>query len=232
MAHLKDLVVDGDARIIGNLYSSNGGGGGGSFDIDKVYPVGSIYMNVSNVDPGTLFGGTWVRIQDTFLLSAGSTYAGGSTGGNPSVSYTPAGKNTGTAVAMNAVELTHSGGAVGNHTLTTSEMPSHSHGISRMANSSKAEKGGCWVGDSQFHIAASRNLDATTFPSVISNDNLEVKIGNAGSGGAHNHPFTQPSKHSFTPTTKTITQPTFTGTQATIATMPPYLTVYMWKRTA
>ena len=58
MAHLKDLVVDGDARIIGNLYSSNGGGGGGSFDIDKVYPIGSIYMNVSNVDPGTLFGGT------------------------------------------------------------------------------------------------------------------------------------------------------------------------------
>lgn len=206
-----------------------------------VYPVGSIYMSVNNTNPGTLFGGTWVawgsgqvpvgvKTTDTDFATVEKT------GGNKtaSTSYTPAGKNTGTAITMNAVELTHSGGAVGNHTLTTSEMPSHSHGISRMANSSKAEKGGCWVGNEQFHIAASRNLDATTFPSVISNDNLETKIGNTGSGGAHNHGFTQPSKHSFTPTTKTVTQPTFTGTAATIteSTVQPYITCYMFKRTA
>lgn len=32
-----------------------------SFNIDMVYPVGSIYMSVNNTDPGTLFGGTWAR---------------------------------------------------------------------------------------------------------------------------------------------------------------------------
>ena len=37
-------------------------------------------------------------------------------------------------------------------------------------------------------------------------------IGDKGGGGGHNH--------------------SFTGTAATIATMPPYLVVYMWKRTA
>jgi len=29
--------------------------------IDKIYPIGSIYMSVSSTSPATLFGGTWVR---------------------------------------------------------------------------------------------------------------------------------------------------------------------------
>ena len=52
--------------------------------IDIVYPVGSIYMSVNNVSPATFFGGTWERVQDRFLLAAGSTYAAGSTGGSSS----------------------------------------------------------------------------------------------------------------------------------------------------
>lgn len=63
-----------------------------------IYPIGSIYMNVSDVDPSELFGGTWERIKDTFLLSKGDTYATlGATGGEAT------------------------------HTLTTQEMPSHKH---------------------------------------------------------------------------------------------------------
>ena len=50
--------------------------------LNSVYPIGSIYMSVNSADPGTLFGGTWERIQDRFLLSAGDTYAAGSTGGS------------------------------------------------------------------------------------------------------------------------------------------------------
>lgn len=49
---------------------------------DIIYPVGSIYLSVNNTDPSTLFGGTWVQIKDQFLLSAGDTYTGGSTGGS------------------------------------------------------------------------------------------------------------------------------------------------------
>ena len=49
---------------------------------EKIYPVGSIYMNVNAVDPSLLFGGTWEQIKDKFLLASGDTYAVGSEGGS------------------------------------------------------------------------------------------------------------------------------------------------------
>lgn len=66
---------------------------------DKMHPIGSIYLSVSETNPTTLFGGTWERIEDTFLLAAGSSYAAGATGGEAT------------------------------HTLTINEIPSHSHNI-------------------------------------------------------------------------------------------------------
>lgn len=45
---------------------------------DAIYPVGSLYMSMNDVNPSLLFGGTWVKIEDRFLLAAGSAYAGGS----------------------------------------------------------------------------------------------------------------------------------------------------------
>ncbi|MCH4007544.1 MAG: DUF859 family phage minor structural protein [Eubacterium sp.] len=50
--------------------------------LDLIYPVGSIYLSVNSASPADLFGGTWERIKDTFLLAAGDTYAAGSTGGS------------------------------------------------------------------------------------------------------------------------------------------------------
>lgn len=65
--------------------------------LDFIYPVGSIYMSVNNVSPQTFLGGTWVALQDRFLIGAGHSYAVNSTGGATT------------------------------HTLTVNEMPSHSH---------------------------------------------------------------------------------------------------------
>jgi len=48
---------------------------------NAIYPIGSIYISVNNVNPSTLFGGTWEQIKDTFLLCAGDTYSAGATGG-------------------------------------------------------------------------------------------------------------------------------------------------------
>lgn len=68
--------------------------------VDLVYPVGSIYMSVNTTSPQTLFGGTWVKLENRFLLGAGSSYTNGATGGEAT------------------------------HTLTIDEIPSHDHGIS------------------------------------------------------------------------------------------------------
>lgn len=64
-----------------------------------VYPVGSIYMSVNDIEPSVLFGGEWERIKDRFLLAAGDEYEVGETGGEAK------------------------------HTLQTWEMPEHTHNI-------------------------------------------------------------------------------------------------------
>ena len=72
--------------------------------VTNLHPIGSIYISVSSTNPGSLFGGTWARIKDTFLLAAGDSFAAGSTGGEV------------------------------NHTLTIDEMPAHKHGVGYGAN--------------------------------------------------------------------------------------------------
>lgn len=50
--------------------------------LDKLYPVGCIYQSAEATSPASLFGGTWERIKDKFILAAGDTYAAGIAGGN------------------------------------------------------------------------------------------------------------------------------------------------------
>ena len=56
----EDVQVDGALQV------------GGKTLLDMVYPVGSIYLSVNAADPQTLFGGTWARLEDVFLLAAGA----------------------------------------------------------------------------------------------------------------------------------------------------------------
>lgn len=52
-----------------------------TWNLNKNYPVGSIYMSVSATSPAQLFGGSWNKIEDTFLLASGTKYTAGSRGG-------------------------------------------------------------------------------------------------------------------------------------------------------
>ncbi len=142
---------------------------------DDIYPVGSIYMSVNNVSPATLFGGTWVQIKDTFLLSAGDNYTAGDTGGEAA------------------------------HTLSTGEMPAHTHGSKSLSGTFYAyawDNGGS--SGIVSHTTPHKNMDMYGGDSVghqyytINASHEHTSVGN---GTAHNN-------------------------------MPPYLAVYVWKRTA
>lgn len=65
----------------------------------RIYPVGSIYISLSATNPASLFGGSWKQITGRFLLAAGGGYSAGGTGGAATV------------------------------TLTTNQIPSHTHRI-------------------------------------------------------------------------------------------------------
>lgn len=57
---------------------------------DAIYPVGSIYLAYNHTNPGTLFGGTWARIENAFLWGTTSGGTIGQTGGEQMVTLTEA----------------------------------------------------------------------------------------------------------------------------------------------
>lgn len=58
--------------------------------LNKVYPVGSIYLSTVSTSPSTLFGGTWSAIQNRFLVASGTSYGAGTTGGSENHTHTSA----------------------------------------------------------------------------------------------------------------------------------------------
>jgi microcystin-dependent protein len=73
--------------------------------IDKIWPIGSIYVSVSAINPGTTFGvGTWVAF---------------------GTGHVPVGVDANNA-DFNTVEKT---GGSASHTLTWNEMPIHNHSL-------------------------------------------------------------------------------------------------------
>lgn len=185
-------------------------------DIDKgislalaMYPVGSIYLSVNNVNPGTIFGGTWEQIKDRFLLAAGSTYAGGATGGTASHTHT-------------SPEHSHT---TAGHTLTEAEMPKHRHapasrdtagsesGYKRMFTTNLSTGS-----DSVGRRAYGSGSTGYVMSATTSSDIAEAEYTNyVGSGSSHSHGDTG----STTP-----------GNTGSSSNLPPYLAIYVWKRTA
>lgn len=40
--------------------------------LDRAHPIGSVYLNIGGTDPATNFGGTWKKIEGSYLLASGS----------------------------------------------------------------------------------------------------------------------------------------------------------------
>lgn len=143
--------------------------------VDYIYPVGSIYMSVNQANPELLFGGKWEKIEDRFLLAAGSKYASGNVGGEESHSLTieEQPKLTGYIQFRQAGEFN----ILDSFTNVNNCFEYIDHGGNKWGNRMATE---------------ANNNDW--------NKNALVTYNNGGKNVAHNN-------------------------------MPPYLTVYMWKRT-
>ena len=150
--------------------------------LDMIYPVGSIYMSVRNVNPQTLFGGTWVA------WGAGKAVVGVNTG----------------ETEFNTVEKT---GGAKTHTLTTAQLPAHKHSASTGGAGGHAHSVSNLRHNTGYKSAGGGGIffyetgTGTLNTSEVANHTHSVSVGNTGSGSAHNN-------------------------------LQPYITCYMWKRTA
>lgn len=170
--------LDENGNLTVNSITSNSG----ILSYSDIYPVGSIYLSVNNVNPSAIFGGTWEA------FGTGKTLVGVDT----------------SQAEFGTVEQI---GGEKNHTLTTSEMPSHTHGISSSGAHTHTYTGfiQCAVTSSTAYTAIAQkrySSDGTSTPASMN------------SSGDHTHEINA------------------TGSSAAHNNLQPYITCYMWKRTA
>lgn len=245
--------------------------------LNKVYPVGSIYMSAVNVSPASFLGGTWQAIeQGRMLMAAGSSWQAGTTGGaayhaltvqempahDHSAAETAAGGHTHEASTGSAGAHSHSGGTnnAGNHYHygTTNGAGSHSHTRGSMNitgtfdgnvdDDSKGGKSGAFYttgrpiyganGDDMGGVIgfdASRSWTGSTSTDgshthsySTSWSGLHAHSLSISSAGAHTHSVAIAAAGAHTHAI-TIGK---TGSGAAFSILPPYIAVYMWRRTA
>lgn len=221
------------------------------------YPVGSIYMSVNSTNPQTLFGGTWERITGKFLLAAtdngssGASQAAGRTGGAASVTLAtgnlPSHKHSVGAHAHGLNEHVHSVGA-------------HSHGLNSHTHSVPALSGTAASNGSHRHKIyfaprASGYTNAAFGYYYQANGSVAKSDAEADcgiiAGGAHTHTVTTVANTTGQASGSTANSTAFnsgkasgstanstafdsgaTGSGTAFSIVPPFLSVYIWKRTA
>ena len=159
------------------------------FIMEQMYPVGSIYMSVSSTNPSTHFGGTWVAW---------------------GTGRVPVGVNSNDT---NFAIVEKTGGAA-TVTLTTAQMPSHSHGAGTLATNSTGSHTHNLKNQKTTWGASSGNkvlIDATSGYTAVTNKATT-------SAGAHTHTVSGSTASA--------------GSGSAHSNLQPYITCYMWKRTA
>lgn len=226
MAELNDTNINGTLTINGvNI-------------IDLFYPVGSIYLSVNNTNPGDFLGGTWVAWGSGRVV----------TGVNTSWSEFSTVEKTGGSRTVN-IQHTHTGPShyhsTPAHTLTTSEIPAHTHtrGTMEITGQFRVRPGDSgmnmidtayWGTNNPFVYSAKSGTNwgnvwdawaetaATDLISFTASKNWTGATSSVGGGGSHAHGNTGSAGTGATGSALSSSQ----------SILPPYITCYMWKRTA
>ena len=212
----------------------------GAIDFSKIYPVGSIYMSVNSTNPKDLFGGTWERLKDRFLLGSGDSYSAGATGGASSVT-----------LSSNQIPgHTHSFSATSGATT-----PSHTHSFSATSGGVSTGHKHDWSGTTSSNGSHTHTLQG--YGAVLDKGSTGWRFGSGGSStasgivnsnGSHTHTVSGTTGYQSNGHTHSVSGTTGSGgashTHSVSGTsgstggggshenMPPYLAVYIWKRTA
>lgn len=175
--------------------------------LQALHPVGSIYINATNsTNPGTLLGfGTWTA------FGAGRVPVGF----NASNTLFDTAEETGGSYDAIVVSHTHTG-------TTGNESQSHTHGFSGTT---------AGVGDHQHAIGRYTNIGSQQNGFGGGDNGIFSATNYTQAAGAHSHSFSGntdgiSNNHNHTFTTDS------SGASGTNANIQPYITVYMWKRTA
>ena len=138
--------------------------------LNKVYPVGSIYMSVVNVSPASFLGGTWQAIeQGRMLMAAGSSWQAGTTGGNAYHTLTIA-------------EL-----PAHNHSATETAAGGHTHGASTGTAGAHAHSGSALEDGAHAHNASTGTAGAHAHSGSVLEAGAHAHNASTGTAGSHDH---------------------------------------------
>lgn len=177
------------------------------------HPIGSLYFSEQATSPETLFGGTWTRITDTFILAAGSKYAAGTSGGSASLQAHTHGVSITTG--ENNVGHTHSIPSLSGSAASDGW---HSHRVTNKTTS--------------YASGTQPNWRCMSFEGTNADYNQEVYSSGAGS---HTHSVTTNASTTGGVSqnhTHTVSGTTNSTGDGDAGNMPPYQAFYCWKRTA
>lgn len=217
----------------------------------KLYPVGSVYISFSSTNPSTLFGGTWTRLKDRMLMANGDSYAPNTTGGSATktiaVSNMPSHNHSVSSSGSHSHSVTTAGAGGHTHTASSNTTGAHTHkrGSMNITGTIGSDDSGSVGADATGAFYHIRNytttgiMDASSYQNgVYGFDASRTWSGATESKGDHSHTITVNSvaNHTHTVTITNTGSHTHTtnntGGGTPLNILPPYMTVYMWRRTA